>query len=65
MLCSEVCNYTINGSISKNLRLVNLYDLDITFMKYNWLKPICFTSVFEFEVDPYMEWLIYQGDFRT
>ena len=29
----------------------------ITFMKYNWLKPISFISIFEFEVDPYMEWL--------
>ena len=48
-------NCTINGSISKNL--LNLIDLSITFMKYNWLKPISFTSVFEFEVDPYMEWL--------
>ena len=27
-------------------------------MKYNWLKPISFTSIFEFEVDPYMEWLL-------
>ena len=26
-------------------------------MKNNWLKPISFTSIFEFEVDPYMEWL--------
>ena len=26
-------------------------------MKYNWLKPISFTSIFKFEVDPYMEWL--------
>ena len=28
-------------------------------MKYNWLKPISFTSIFEFEVDPYMEWLLW------
>ena len=54
-LCSEARNYTINGRISKNLS--NLNDLNITFMKYNWLKPISFTSIFEFEVDPYMEWL--------
>ena len=54
-LCSEARNYTINGSISKNLS--NLNDLNITFMKYNWLKPISFTIIFEFEVDPYMEWL--------
>ena len=26
-------------------------------MKNNWLKPISSTSIFEFEVDPYMEWL--------
>ena len=26
-------------------------------MKNNWLIPIFFTSIFEFEVDPYMEWL--------
>ena len=26
-------------------------------MKNNWLKQISFTSIFEFEVDPYMEWL--------
>ena len=55
-LCSEACNSTINGSTSKNLS--NLNDLDIAFMKNNWLKPISFTSIFEFEVDPYMEWLI-------
>ena len=54
-LFSEARNYTINGRISKNLS--NLNDLNITFMKYNWLKPISFTSIFEFEVDPYMEWL--------
>ena len=24
---------------------------------YNWLKPISFTSVFDFQVDSYMEWL--------
>ena len=48
-------NYTINWSISKNL--LNPNDLNITFMKYNWLKPISFTSIFEFEVDPYMECL--------
>ena len=35
----------------------NLNDLNITFVKYNWLKPISFTSIFEFGVDPYMEWL--------
>ena len=54
-LCSEARNYTINGSISKNLS--NLNDWTITFMKCNWLKPISFTLIFEFEVDPYMEWL--------
>ena len=42
--------------MSKNLS--NLNDLNITFMKYNWLKPISFTLIFEFEVDPYMEWLL-------
>ena len=53
-LLSEAQNYTINGSISKNL--LNLNDLNsfITYMKYNWLKPISFTSIFEFEVDPWM-----------
>ena len=52
-LLSEAQNYTINGSISKNL--LNLNDLNsfITYMKYNWLKPISFTSIFEFEVDSY------------
>ena len=30
-------------------------------MKNNWLKPISFTSIFEFEVDPYMEWLTNMG----
>ena len=52
-LLSEAQNYTINGSISKNL--LNLNDLNsfIFYMKYNWLKPISFTSIFEFEVDPY------------
>ena len=29
----------------------------LPFMKYNWLKPFSFSSIFEFEVDPYMEWL--------
>ena len=55
-ICSEARNYTINGSISKIL--LNLNDVNITFMKYNWLKPISFTSIFEFEVDPYMELLL-------
>ena len=32
-------------------------DLKIIFMKYNWLKPISVSLNFEFEVDPYMEWL--------
>ena len=50
------CNSTINGSTSKNLSYLN--DLNIAFMKNNWLKPISFTSIFELEVDPYMEWLL-------